>query len=162
MVRIGLTVVAVLVAVTAAWGDDPAKGSFRLDSGVLLINPHEEPARCPSCHDRIPDDREARAGQYFLHQPTTDETCAMCHPTLCCDSSVKHTNHPTGIDRWNDPKFRRPKTLPLFDGFITCSTCHFHRERDAKREFWLLRIVALGKDGKPDWAGLCRDCHVDY
>ncbi len=149
MIEVALATAAVLLVISSA--------------GVsAVLDPHAEPARCFSCHREIPDERDARAGDYLLLTPTIDETCAVCHGVICCESAARHRNHPTSIDRWSDTKFRRPRTLPLFDGYITCATCHLHRYGDQPENRLLLRIYKDLGNGKIDWDGLCRDCHTDY
>lgn len=128
-----------------------------------LINPHVEPAQCGSCHTRVPTDEEAAQGKYLLLKEGIDETCEICHPYTCCAVGSLHEkehNHPSNINRWDTTKFRRPKTLPLFDGYITCDTCHFHRV--PKENSYKLVRIAVVTQTLHDWAGLCRDCHSDY
>jgi hypothetical protein len=127
-----------------------------------ILDPHREPARCFSCHRDVPEEGSVRAGDLALLAPTIDETCAICHGAVCCEPAARHRNHPTSIDRWNDRNFRRPRTLPLFDGYITCATCHLHRYRDQPGNRLLLRIVKELGDDKYDWTELCHDCHTDY
>lgn len=126
-----------------------------------LVNPHVEPANCPSCHTRAPTAEEGQAGDYFLTKETIDDTCHVCHEYSCCKPSSLHgQNHPSNINTWDRTLFRRPKTLPLFDGYIMCDTCHFHRNAQGTT-YKLVRIVKV--DGKKiDWTELCVDCHVDY
>lgn len=133
-----------------------AAGSAR---GVM--NPHIEPASCPSCHTKVPTAEEGQAGDYFLLKDTIDATCHICHEYSCCKPSSLHgSNHPSNINSWDMKQFRRPKTLPLYSGYITCDTCHFHRAAQGNG-YKLVRIVKL--DGKKiDWTELCHDCHVDY
>lgn len=128
-----------------------------------VMNPHIEPASCPSCHTKAPTAEETAAGDYFLIKETIDDTCHMCHEYSCCKPGSLHEkkrNHPSNIDRWDRSKFREPKTLPLHSGFITCNTCHFHREAQGN-SYKLVRIVKVN-DKKVDWTELCVDCHVDY
>src|SRR5512143_3713956 len=126
-----------------------------------LVNPHVEPATCPSCHTKAPTAEEATSGDYFLVKDTIDDTCHVCHEYSCCKPSSLHgQNHPSNIDKWDRKLFRTPKTLPLFNGFITCDTCHYHRNAQGNT-YKLVRIVNV--DGKKiDWTELCHDCHVDY
>jgi hypothetical protein len=128
-------------------------------SGVL--NPHVEPASCPSCHTKVPTVEEGQAGEYFLIKDTIDDTCHVCHEKTCCKPGSLHgVNHPSNIDTWDRAKFRTPKTLPLYGGYITCDTCHLHRAAQGST-YKLVRIVTV--DGlKIDWTALCHDCHLDY
>ncbi len=128
-----------------------------------VVNPHIEPASCPSCHTKVPTTEEGQAGDYFLLKDTIDDTCESCHPYKCCEVGSLHEknrNHPSNINTWDTKLFRRPRTLPLFNGYITCDTCHFHREAQGK-EYKLVRIVKVDGTFK-DWTGLCTDCHLDY
>lgn len=131
--------------------------------GAVLAaeNPHVEPAECPACHVKVPTADDGERGDYFLTRDTIDDTCHICHEYGCCKPGSLHgNNHPSNINSWDWKLFRRPKTLPLFGGYITCDTCHFHREAQGNA-YKLVRIVKVeGK--KADWAELCRDCHTDY
>ncbi len=128
-----------------------------------VLNPHIEPATCPSCHTKVPTADEGKAGDYFLIKDTIDDTCEVCHPYTCCDIGSLHEknhNHPSNIRTWDRSVCPGPRALPLFEGYITCATCHFHRD-DQGNTFKLVRIVTVDGD-KVDWAGLCHDCHEDY
>jgi hypothetical protein len=120
-----------------------------------IVNPHTKPEACDSCHTKIPskDDNE-----FFLLKDSIDETCHVCHEKTCCKPGSLHgINHPSNIRDWDWDIMRRPKTLPLFDGHITCSTCHLHSKPEGE-SYKMVRIVEM--DGKRiDWTGLCIDCH---
>ncbi len=124
-------------------------------------NPHVEPAKCPACHTKAPTADDAKRGDYFLLKDGIDDTCHTCHETTCCKPGSLHgENHPSNIDTWDAKLFRAPRTLPLYNGYITCNTCHFHRLAQGNA-YKLVRIVTI--DGRRvDWTELCRDCHVDY
>src|SRR5512139_867418 len=126
-----------------------------------LLNPHIKPEPCGSCHTKVPTEEDGRTGDYFLLKDRIDDTCHICHEKTCCKPGSLHgTNHPSNIDRWDWKKFRRPKILPLHNGFITCSTCHVHSKPDGP-SYKMVRIVKI--DGKRiDWTELCRDCHEGY
>ena len=126
-----------------------------------VMNPHVEPATCSSCHTKVPTDEEGQAGDYFLIKETIDDTCEVCHPYTCCDIGSLHEkehNHPSNIRTWN--RNSGPRTLPVFSGYITCATCHFHRAAQGN-DYKLVRIVKIDEN-KIDWSGLCHDCHEDY
>ncbi|GAB4368286.1 MAG: hypothetical protein Kow00128_13530 [Deltaproteobacteria bacterium] len=126
-----------------------------------LLNPHLPPEPCGSCHANVPTEAEGRAGEYFLLKDTIDATCHICHETTCCKPGSLHgINHPSDIDTWDRKLFRKPKTLPLFGGYITCSTCHLH-SRPEGASYKLVRIVRIDAR-KIDWTELCVDCHVGY
>jgi len=131
-----------------------------LRSGAV-INPHVKPEPCESCHTKIPTAADGDRGEYFLLKESIDETCHVCHEKTCCKPGSLHgSSHPSNIDRWDREKFRKPKTLPLHNGFITCNTCHMHSKPDGP-SFKMVRIVKI--DGKKiDWSDLCTDCHVGY
>ena len=126
-----------------------------------LLNPHIKPEPCESCHTKVPTEADGRVGDYFLLKNSIDDTCHVCHEKTCCKPGSLHgINHPSNIDRWDWKLFRRPKTLPLHRGFITCNTCHLHSKPDVP-SYKMVRIVIV--DGKRiDWAELCRDCHQGY
>ena len=123
-------------------------------------NPHVEPAKCLSCHTQVPTAAEGQAGDYHLTKDSIDETCKVCHPYGCCTlGSLPGSNHPSNINSWDRSLFTRPKTLPLFNGYITCDTCHFYREAQGS-PYRLVRIVRAEPDYF-DWTELCTDCHQD-
>jgi hypothetical protein len=134
---------------------------FSSASAFALLNPHVKPEPCGSCHTKTPTKDDGGAGNYFLLKDTIDDTCHVCHETVCCKPGSLHGfNHPSDVDKWDWKKFRRPKTLPLHNGKITCSTCHFHSIPEGD-SYKMVRIVKI--DGKSiDWTELCHDCHVDY
>ncbi|MBI5419695.1 MAG: hypothetical protein HZA60_06385 [Deltaproteobacteria bacterium] len=126
-----------------------------------VLNPHIEPPQCDSCHKKIPTEEEAAAGHYFLLKDTIDDTCHICHEKTCCKPGSLHgINHPSNIKDWDRKYFRKPKTLPLHNGYITCNTCHLHR-MPGGNQYKMVRIVKI--DGKKiDWTDLCTDCHIGY
>lgn len=136
----------------------PALAASAADSRV---NAHKEPASCPSCHAKIPTADDARVGDYFFTKDTLDDTCHTCHEYGCCKPGSLHGgNHPSNINNWDWKKFRRPQTLPLFNGYITCGTCHTHRDAQGSL-YKLVRIVEI-EGTSYTWTKLCKDCHADY
>lgn len=130
---------------------------------VEIIDPHEEPAKCSSCHSQSPTEEDALDGELYLLGATIDETCHICHPYDCCRiNSLKGHNHPSSVDKWDVDNFTEPESLPLFDGYITCNTCHYHRMADVPgRNYRMVRLVSVGLQ-RVDWTLLCKDCHTDY
>lgn len=126
-----------------------------------LVNPHIPPEPCDSCHTKVPTASEGQAGRYHLIKETIDATCHVCHEKTCCKPGTFHSmNHPSGVDKWDTKLFRKPKTLPLFNGFITCSTCHMHSKPEGE-SYKMVRMVR--RDGRRiDWSELCLDCHIGY
>jgi len=145
-IRILLVVVILLAASSRSFG---------------LLNPHVKPEPCGSCHTKVPSEEEGQSGEYFLLKDTIDDTCHVCHETTCCKPGSLHgISHPSNINDWDWKLFRRPKTLPLYNGYITCTTCHLHSKPEGD-SFKMVRIVKI--DGrKIDWTDLCTDCHVGY
>ncbi len=128
--------------------------------GHAIIDPHQKPETCTSCHSQVPDGPVA-GSDYMLLRDSIDDTCHICHEYDCCKLySLGGHNHPSNIDRWDRKKLKRPKTLPLFRGYITCNTCHLHRKPNAGG-YKMIRIVSVDMD-RIDWTGLCQDCHVGY
>lgn len=129
--------------------------------GHTVIDPHQKPENCTSCHKQVPDDQDSAGGDYMLLKDSIDITCNICHEYKDCRIySLKGHNHPSNIDRWDRKKFRKPKTLPLFEGFITCNTCHLHLKLDSGG-YKMVRLVTVELN-RIDWTGLCQDCHVGY
>ncbi len=124
-------------------------------------NPHNDPQGCPNCHLQIPTAEDAAAGRLFLVSSTIDDTCRTCH--ACCRMGARHQSfHPTGVNEWDREKKRLedPKVVPLFGGFITCSTCHAHPLQEPTHPA-LLRWIDR-KTPEEDHSDLCRDCHIGY
>jgi hypothetical protein len=123
-----------------------------------IINPHIKPEPCDSCHTKIPSPED---NEFFLLKDSIDETCHVCHEKTCCKPGSLHgANHPSNIRDWDWKVMKRPKTLPLFGGYITCSTCHLHSKPEGKSHK-MVRIVKVDDTGI-DWDGLCLDCHQNY
>jgi hypothetical protein len=126
-----------------------------------LLNPHIKPEPCESCHVKVPTKADGRAGNYFLLKETIDDTCHVCHEKTCCKAgTLHHFEHPSNIDQWDKTRFKAPKTLKLYGGFITCSTCHDH-SIPAGESFKMVRLAQ--RDGmRIEWVRLCRDCHTSF
>ncbi len=124
-----------------------------------VISPHMKPSTCTACHTKVPTADEASAGSYSLRGNSIDETCCLCHVTKCKPIEGRK-NHLSNINRWNREEMRAPATLPLYDGYITCLTCHY-REMPEGENYKRVRIVTI-RGGKADWTGLCRDCHPHH
>ena len=125
--------------------------------GADLINPHVNPEPCLTCHTKIPTDDEAQDGKYFCIKETIDATCGICHLTHLEGG----LNHPSDIEDWDHNLVADPITLPLYNGKITCCTCHLHLLSD-ELSVYLLRKVKTDDQGQLDWSDLCRDCHIGY
>ncbi len=128
-----------------------------------IIDPHAEPAQCQSCHEEIPTEEDVDNRKYLLLADGIDATCHICHTYDCCRiNSLKGHNHPSNVSKWDVEKFTEPGTLPLFDGLITCNTCHYHRMAQIQEnDYRMVRLVKVDLDGI-DWTRLCHDCHVNY
>ena len=149
-----LFIFAAMVAMT--WGAGHA-------SAVEIIDPHTEPAKCSSCHSENPTEEDVLSGEYRLLGESIDETCHICHPYDCCRiNSLKGHNHPSNVSKWDVEKFTEPENLPLFDGMITCNTCHYHRMGDVPGlNYRMVRLVEVTLE-RVDWTQLCADCHTGY
>lgn len=134
---------------------------FASVSAFALLNPHIKPEPCDSCHAKVPTKEDGEKEDFFLLKDDIDALCHVCHEKKCCKpGDLGHLGHPSGIEKWDTKKFRRPKTLPLYEGKITCTTCHFHSRQDGT-DYKMVRIVKI--DGKKiDWTDLCHDCHIGY
>ncbi len=152
-----LLILSILVAMgVMAWGVQYAEA-------VEIIDPHAEPAKCSSCHSENPTEEDVLSGELHLLGNSIDETCHICHPYDCCRiNSLKGHNHPSNVGKWDVEKFTEPETLPLFDGMITCNTCHYHKMADVPgRNYRMVRLVDVTLE-RVDWTRLCSDCHVEY
>jgi hypothetical protein len=131
--------------------------------GLTVVDPHEEPANCASCHSAVPTSEQAADGEYMLLAEGIDNTCHICHPYDCCRIyALTGHNHPSSVGEWDVEEFTEPKTLPLFGGLITCNTCHYHRKGQITGDSYsMVRLVKVGLY-KVDWTALCNDCHIDY
>ena len=121
-----------------------------------IASPHGDPSSCPACHTDVSASGEAAGGRYSLRGDSIDETCCICHITKCKPIEGKW-NHPSNINRWDREEMTVPATLPLYDGYITCLTCHY-RDKPEGADYKRIRILKI-KGDQADWAGLCRDCH---
>ncbi|HWR96846.1 MAG TPA: hypothetical protein VN317_00335 [Candidatus Methanoperedens sp.] len=129
-----------------------------------MVNPHYDQKSCGSCHLQEPSAREGGGMDYHFLGEEIDRTCNICHTQDCCTIAGPHQGtHPSGIDRWDERKYGRPKELPLFGGYITCATCHFwRRDNNPKpQDYKLVRLVDI-RPTKIDWTLLCADCHKDH
>ena len=125
-----------------------------------IINPHYKD-NCPSCHLKLPDKGADGAMDYHFLAEDIDPTCLICHMDSCCTIAKPHeTTHASGIGNWDKKKYGTPKKLPLSNGFITCTTCHFWRRSNnpAPADYKLVRLVEIRPTGV-DWTALCHDCH---
>jgi hypothetical protein len=127
------------------------------------MNPHADPDACGSCHNtRPPTKEEGAAGEYRLLGGSIDATCHICHTKMCCEVNALHRfDHPSDVNRWDTAKFRKPKSLPLFDGYITCSTCHRHEVTKDDPKCAMVRICNRTLS-RIEWIDLCKDCHTQY
>jgi hypothetical protein len=133
---------------------------FPCSAAEAIINPHYKD-NCPSCHLKLPEKGADGATDYHFLAEEIDPTCLVCHMDSCCSIAKPHeTTHASGMDRWDRSKYGAPKRLPLFDGYITCATCHFWRRSNnpAPEDYKLVRLVAIRPTGV-DWTALCHDCH---
>lgn len=127
-----------------------------------IVNPHYE-EHCSSCHLNLPAKGTDGVMDYNFLAGNIDSTCMICHSDSCCTIAKPHeSTHASGIDRWDEKKYGKPKKLPLSDGYITCVTCHFWRRRNnpAAQDYKLVRLVEI-RPTKVDWTALCHDCHSD-
>ena len=126
-----------------------------------VLNPHIQPESCESCHTKVPTAAEGSAGDFFLLKPSIDDTCLVCHEKTCCKvGTLHHFEHPSNIDQWDATRFKAPKTLKLYSGFITCTTCHVHSIPEGE-SFKMVRLAQ--RDGmRIEWVRLCRDCHTRF
>ena len=132
-------------------------------SSIEIIDPHAEPATCSSCHSENPTEEDVQSDEYRLLADTIDDMCHICHPYDCCRiNSLKGHNHPSNVSKWDVENFTEPENLPLFNGMITCSTCHYHRKADISGQgYKMVRLVAVSLE-RVDWTKLCGDCHIGY
>ena len=129
-----------------------------------VINPHYDENTCGSCHLSEPEQGADGEMDYHFLGEDIDPTCNICHEKKCCTIAAPHeSTHLSGTDRWDEEKYGTPEDLPLFDGYITCATCHFWRRANnpSEQDYKLLRLVKV-EDTKINWAGLCLDCHKEY
>ncbi len=119
-----------------------------------VSNPHSS-ERCAwnSCHMEDP-----LGSDILLLGESIDSTCCICHTAKCALTEGK--NHISNIDKWNRNEFRSPGSLPLYDGYITCMTCHY-RTKPQGPDYKMVRIVTVEGD-QVTWTELCRDCHAHH
>lgn len=138
---------------------------------AAIVNPHDQsdPDRCRSCHTPEINEVEPGGEEYYLLTDSIDDTCLICHKKEdCCVIGQEHqkklligkNSHPSNIPAGDVARKHLPKTLPLQDDTITCSTCHEHNRRESG-DYKLVRMVIVKETGI-DWTPLCGDCHEDY
>jgi hypothetical protein len=130
---------------------------------AAITNPHYT-EHCPSCHLKLPEKGSDGEMDYNFLAEDIDPTCMICHSDECCTiAKPNQFTHASGIDRWDEDKYGTPQVLPLFDGYITCVTCHFWRRSNnpAPVDYKLVRLVEITPTGVR-WTVLCQDCHRDY
>lgn len=128
-----------------------------------ITNPHVKD-NCSSCHLKLPEKGADGVMDYSFLAEDIDPTCMICHSDSCCSIAKPHeSTHASGIDRWDKNKYGTPKKLPLYDGYITCATCHFWRRSNnpAPVDYKLVRLVEIRPTGV-DWTVLCHDCHSGF
>lgn len=130
---------------------------------AAIVNPHYE-EHCTSCHLQAPErGADGKVAYNFLAREI-DPTWMICHEQGCCTIRKPHAStHASGLRGWSREKYGMPRVLPLFDGYITCATCHFWRRSNnpAPQDYKLVRLVRISATGV-DWTALCKDCHRDY
>ena len=119
-----------------------------------VSNPHSS-ERCTwnSCHMEVP-----LGSDILLLGESIDHTCCICHTEKC--SLTQGTNHISNIDQWNKNEFENPESLPLYEGYITCMTCHY-RIKPQGADCKMVRIISIVGD-QVTWEDLCRDCHAHH
>jgi predicted CXXCH cytochrome family protein len=89
-----------------------------LESEDEMINPHFTGKDCDICHESIP-----KFGQKEIHLKFKGNDIDMCNS--CHNSEyAKGDIHPAGISPPEGDSIHIPPELPLYEGKITCRTCH--------------------------------------
>jgi len=147
--------------------------SLPVISGAIdIANPHDssKPKFCLNCHTAEIYAKNCNEPEGFcLLAGSVDGLCLICHiKEECCRPGLQHLpkihlgmkNHPSDLDVGKIPRAYYPKTLPVYQGRITCSTCHLHFQ-EKPGGYKMLRLVTITKEGV-DWTVLCHDCHKDF
>jgi hypothetical protein len=126
---------------------------------LAFANPHRSPEGCRSCHIAVPTPDEAAAEWNHLVSSTIEGTCRRCHANTACLLGVNQVPHASGISVLGSGygSLPVPRTLPVHDGKIACTTCHNMQKSDDD-SYRMLRKVAW-RDGSPDFTAFCADCH---
>ena len=155
--RVALCAAAVLAMFSDAFG---------------MASPHDsdKPKFCLNCHTEEIYTKNCNENEgYCLLAGSVDGLCLTCHlKEDCCKPGLEHLprlylgkhSHPTDIEARDIPRADFPKTLPLFQGRITCRTCHLHTAGKPD-DYKMLRLVKISGKGV-DWSVLCLDCHQDH
>lgn len=137
----------------------PSLLAFSRPAIALTIDPHDSPDGCLVCHIAVPGPEDAAEKRYHLVANSIDETCNRCHAESACALGVNRTAHPSSLLMWDSRIHTgpHPRTLPLHEGRIVCTTCHY-RTRQADEGYRMVRKAAW-YDGQPDLTAFCADCH---
>jgi len=82
------------------------------------INPHRSGIFCFLCHEKEPHGAEKEI--YLKCKGDTVALCKNCHD----NQRAKADNHPVNIIPSQSGGVKIPKDFPLFQGKVTCLTCH--------------------------------------
>jgi len=110
LLGMGLTTVFMLLIVSVA-----KQGLAAVDN---IIDPHFTGKDCEVCHHAIP-----KQGQKDFMLKFGNDDIAMCNS--CHDKEyLRGDLHPVGLKPLKEGLVKVPDTLPLYDGKVTCRTCH--------------------------------------
>ncbi len=93
----------------------PAFVSFAEQS--VRINPHWTGTFCLTCHDKVPKKGEKPT---FLFDGDITLVCNRCHETEEATADI----HPVDMAPPDNDFVQVPKKFPLWNGVVTCTTCH--------------------------------------
>jgi len=115
------------------------------------VNPHGDPTQCISCHTSDEGGRDT-----FVNGANISQLCQSCHDG---ERATKET-HPVDVVPISAAEMKIPSDLPLFDGLVTCLSCHDvvskckTEETDANGNHNFLRVDNVSRPLE-----LCFHCH---
>ncbi len=107
-----------LVSPETAAAEETTHNPDRLNPPDEIINPHFTGKDCDACHEGIPRRGDSDARLKFKGDDIT--LCNSCHE----NELIKGNLHPVGIIPSEEKGINIPADFPLYEGEITCMTCH--------------------------------------
>ena len=82
------------------------------------INPHQTGIFCLNCHEQEPSAKDKQL--YVKYNGNIVDLCRSCHN----NQRAKADNHPVNLIPCEKKGIKIPEAFPLYEGKITCLTCH--------------------------------------
>ena len=119
-----------------------------------IIDPHFTGRDCDVCHTTVPEPGQTAVNLKFGGDDVA--LCNSCHEKDTVPSDL----HPVGVTAARTAAITVPEGLPLYDGAVTCRTCHdvYLQCRESPRKHFE-NIDFLRGGPYPKTSDLCFRCH---